>query len=141
MTLKNFAIIKALIDRDLDIHFKKSIPPFNDIFHFKLSSNEEMAPFVNLSCQDRDDVHFLCIDPALIYPNFRKRIFRQDKQFLEIEDDDEALMLVCISQAEDARDYTANMMAPLLINASNGLAKQIVQDKFPVRYPIWDNLS
>ena len=141
MILKNYTVIKSLVDRDLDIHFKKSIPPFGDVFHFKLDSSENLSPFVTLSCQDKKDMHILCIDPALIFENFRFRIFRQDREFLEIESDDEAIMLAAISQYDDARDYTANLMAPFLINTRNGLAKQIVLDKYPVRYPIWDKLN
>ncbi|MCJ8329475.1 MAG: flagellar assembly protein FliW [Lentisphaeria bacterium] len=134
--------IKDLLgQKEPEIFFPEGVPAFENAQSFNLWTNEEVEPFMALSSKEINGFGFFCVDPFLIYPDYKFKLSTQDQTFLEIKNQNEALVLAFVTRTENPEDFTANLMAPIVINISNWQAKQVIVDKYPVRYRIWDNID
>jgi flagellar assembly factor FliW len=96
-----------------------------------------MEPFMMLLSLDIEDFGFFCIDPFLLRPDYKFKLNNEDQKRLKLQNAEDALVLSFVTRAENPEDFTANLLAPVVLNIRNRLAKQIILDKFPVRLNIW----
>ena len=130
-----------LIKQDLVIHFPDGIPAFEDITEYTLTSDSNIEPFMRLTSLQDPDFGFFCIDPFQLDAKYKCRITDQDQKELGIQDPDDVLVLSIVKRAAEPKDFTANLMAPLIMNIRNKRAKQIILDKYPVRLNILEAIN
>ena len=127
-------------DREVVIHFPDGIPAFGDGQSFSLVENEELAPFVMLKSVDVEDFGFFCICPFKLDPNYVIELNEEKQKKLKISDPDDVTALAIVTRTDRPEDFTANLLAPLVINVKNRLAKQVISEKSPVRTNVLDAL-
>src|SRR5210317_1539714 len=116
----------AKLNQELVIHFPEGIPAFEDAQNFTLAGNEEMEPFVMLLSMDIEDFGFFCINPFMLDPNYNFRLSNEDQKKLKLTDPNDVVVLAFVTRAERPEDSTANLLAPIVVNIRNRLAKQII---------------
>ena len=131
----------ASLEKDAVYEFPEGIPAFEEARRFSLLSTDEIKPFLYLKSLDVDGLGFVCIDPFMIYSGYLARISAADMIKLELRDASEAIVLSFVTVQQNPQENTANLLAPIIINLRNRRGRQVILDKYPVRYNIWDNLD
>ena len=122
------------------IEFADGIPGFDGTKQFALISSEDTEPFHWLQAVDEPDISLCVINPFSVVPDYAPRV--PEALLAEIGspiNDDVLLLTVAVIPAETAR-MTTNLMSPILINAKNNQAKQVILEdgEYPVRRPIYE---
>ncbi len=113
---------------------------FSECRRYVLLEHKKGSPFVWLQSLEDEALAFVLIDPLLFKPDYHLQISPEDSRALGMTNDGkgiQALVIVNIS-AEDRGGVTANLLAPIVINVSQKLGKQVVlyQSEYPTRYPL-----
>jgi len=80
------------------------------------------------------------INPFELFPNFSVDISDSDLEDIELRDPvDAVIFLVMVIPRTNPRGATVNMKAPIVVNAKNRKAKQVIalNEDYPVRYPLF----
>jgi len=123
------------------IVIKGSILGFEHLNRFILLNHEENTPLCWLQSIDDPAIAFVVVNPRIIKSDFNPDVFERDLQFLDIKNDNDIALLSIITIRSNPFRMTANLRAPILINAANRMANQIILDNpnYPIQYDILDN--
>ena len=95
------------------------------------------SPLFRLCSLDMPGVDFLVVPPAVFFPDYAPEIDDASAARLELTDAEDALLLVVLTVGQDAGSATANLMAPIVINARTRQAAQVVvEGTHPLRAPL-----
>ncbi|MBD3784562.1 MAG: flagellar assembly protein FliW [Micrococcales bacterium] len=92
----------------------------------------------DLAPLDHDGPRFVTAAAEAFFPDYHPEIDDATAQRLGIEVAEDALVLLVVTIAEDITRSTANLLAPVVVNARTSDAEQVVltgQD-FPLRAPL-----
>ena len=104
------------------------------IIHFAagLPAYEEDSPYVFLQSVRTPDLAFLMTMPLAFFPDYEFTIDDDVEKELGFTSPEEVLIYAILTlSGKEIRDLTANLMAPIVINAVTRRAKQIVLDRSP----------
>jgi flagellar assembly factor FliW len=124
-------------------HFPEGLPAFEDVKEFVFLCKPDTRPFFFMQALEPKDLAFVCIDPFLVCPDYQPIISAADAKFLHLDRPEDALIVSIVTVAKDVHNITTNLQAPVVINISAGIGKQIICDSqnYPVRYRIWEELN
>lgn len=110
-------------------------PKLNEYFMIYDGSNEY---FNYLQAIDDKNVCFIITSPFLIAPDYSIDINDEIIEKLEIKEEKEVMLYSIVTIPEDVKLMTANLRAPLIINARNrkGLQEVIDNECYLVRHRI-----
>ena len=112
-----------------------------ELTQFEVVFKKEEFPFVRINSIDDTNIAFLATDPFTVVKDYETIIDDEEAESVEIIKPDDALILAIATFAKDPCKITLNLMAPLFINRSTGVGKQIVLDNyknFSPRYVIYE---
>ena len=142
MKLDSTTTVRSAIQQDeLHVHFPDGLPAFENARDFALVAKHEIEPFMILQSRGDHDFGFFCIDPFLIYPGYVLVLKDADQQALQAHTQDDLMLLSFVTRTQDPRDFSANLLGPVVINLKKGLARQVVAEDYPVRHNIWQALE
>ena len=131
-------------DPSRSIHFPQGIPGFPHCNRFLLmSENENEDTFFWLQSLDDGDVAFTLMNVYDFLPDYDPRVEEEELEDLG-EVDGRALDIYNIAVIpEYARSTRVNLKAPVVINETTGLGKQVIcsNDEYPIRYMIFEELE
>ncbi|NMR21024.1 flagellar assembly protein FliW [Cellulomonas fimi] len=82
-------------------------------------------------------VRLFVVRPEAFFDGYTPRVDDATRSALALGDDDAALLLVVVHPGEGERPTTANLLAPVVVNAATGAAAQVVLDgDWPLRAPL-----
>lgn len=142
ITTKNFGVIKYNIEDIL--RFEEGIPGFEGLHSFiLLNDNSKDTPFRWLQALDDTDIAFVVIDPRIFKPDYSIDISEDVIKALKIEDISHLLIYVIVVIPDEIEKMTANLKAPIIINAKNNKAMQVVldDDRYLIKHPILEELK
>ena len=131
------------VDTHKTLTFPEGLPGFEGCRLFTVlphhtAESGKGSPFVWLQSLERGDLAFLAIEPHQVFPDYAPRVPRAELESLCLTE--EAVLprlysLLTVPQGDPA-GITANLMAPILINSSARLAKQVVlnTDQYGLRH-------
>ncbi len=124
-----------------ELHFVRPLPGFPDLARFvlvELGDGEEPAILYELRSLEQPHVRFLVAVPAAFFPRYGFDLDESDCKDLGLEDADDALVLVLLTSGADAAATTANLVAPVVVNARTRSAAQVILagTDWPVRAPL-----
>ncbi len=100
------------------VTFPEGIPGFEDELRFAVIGMGENSPFYYLQSINNPALCFILGQPFVFFPNYSIEIGEAEVRKLECGDRREDLAIyVIITVAEDFRQSTANLLAPIIINA------------------------
>lgn len=92
-----------------------------------------------LQSLDQPALSFLLAAPEFFFPTYRPEADAADLQEVELQDPSTGIWMLLVTVPEGhAREATANLRAPLLINPFARLGKQVIlREDYPVRHPLF----
>jgi len=119
------------------LEFPDGLPGFENRHLFTLvphhtANNDKGSPFIWLQSLDDGGLAFLAMDPHQSFPDYTPHISVADLASLCLNEDSggessrPCLYTLLTVPAGDPCGITANLMAPIVINTKNRLAKQVV---------------
>ncbi len=95
------------------------------------------SPLFRLCSLDVPGLDFLVVPPAVFFPDYAPEVDDASAARLELTDAQDALLLVLLTVGADVSAATANLMAPVVINARTRHAAQVVvEGTYPLRAPL-----
>ena len=134
---------KMDIEEDRIIRFPNGLIAFHNIKNYFIIEREDKKfPVCYLQAIDEPDLAFVIINPFLINPDYDFDIPPGDVEELGIEKESDVAVFSILVVPEDVTKMTANLLAPLVINAKKKIGKQIVlQDRrYSTRHLVLDEI-
>jgi flagellar assembly factor FliW len=125
-----------------ELHLVRPLPGFGDLDRFVLVrlGDDDGRPGVvyELRSLQDPDVRFLVGVPTAFFPDYAFELDEVSAEELELQDASDALVLVVLTSGEDVASTTANLLAPVVLNARTRSAAQVILSgtDWPVRAPI-----
>jgi flagellar assembly factor FliW len=137
--IESKALGRVTVPEEHIITFPAGLPGFPEERRYALINSQLKAPFYFLQCVDNPAVGFVVASPAALFPDYRPKNGPVDLQELQAQspEDLQALVLLTFPRGRP-REFTANLISPLLINLGRRLGKQVVIDKphYSSQHPI-----
>ena len=124
--------------RAADLVFDHGLPGFAGARRFSLSSwGADDGPFSLMKCLD-DTAEFLVATPDAFFPDYHPEIDDEVAGWLGITAPDDGLVLVIVTVPEQAKNATANLLGPLVINKTTRRSIQaVLSEDFSAREPLF----
>lgn len=123
------------------INFEDGIIGFPDLKQFAIIYNDEKEKKGAISwLQSLDEPVFAMpvMDPLMVKPDYNPSVEEELLKSLGNLDADNMLVLVTVTVPEDIEKITVNLKAPIVINADERKAAQVIVEGEKVKYPIYD---
>jgi len=129
---------KIEINKEEIIYFPEGIIGFSNFKHYFIVEREEDKPFKWLQSLDNSDLAFVIVNPLFFYPCYKVKISSKDSTLLKLKDEKEGKVFVLVVIPEDPSYTRANLLAPLVINATKKIGKQIILEDsgYPLQYEL-----
>lgn len=115
------------------IGMRGSILGFEQHKRFVLLTVEDNTPLCWMQSVDDPATAFVVINPRIIRPDYAPAISEGELELLDIQRTEEIALLSIVTVRSDPFRATANLRAPILINAAKRLAKQVILDDHDYR--------
>ena len=120
------------------ITFKDGIPAFEEYKYYQIEIDEdEENVFHRLQSLDETELSFIIINPFIFKKDYDFKLTESTIEKLEIEDVEDVVVYTMVNiKDDDIKNMTTNLLAPIIINKKNNLAKQIVlsDTDYPTKY-------
>jgi len=139
---KNFGNIE--INEEDIISFKKGLPGFESYRRFAiLHKVDDENPFKWLQSVDDGKVAFVIINPQFFKDHYEIKVDPNTSDELEIEDIKDVIVYSIVTIPEEVSKMTANLKAPVIINAKKNMGCQLVMDdeRYGFRHLILDEFK
>jgi len=129
------------IDKSRIILMKGGILGFEHLGKYVLLTQNEKTPFWWFQSVEDGSVAFVIINTFAIDPDYEPVISNAKADLLEIASPEDVVLFSVVTIRSDPFTVTANLRAPIMINAKKMLAGQVVlvDPDYPVQYTITEN--
>lgn len=130
---------EVTIEPSTIIEFPEGIPGFQGEKQFVLIPLAPNSPFITLQSVNTAEVGFIAAYPYDFKKDYNFELEQSDKEMLKITSDNDVLVYSIITLKESLANSTLNLLAPIIINSKEKLAKQIVlpnNEENPLHYPL-----
>ena len=118
------------VDEKKIVHFKNGIPAFEDEHEFIILPYEEESPYYFMQSLKSPDLAFLLTIPFLFFPEYTFEVDDESVKELDIQKQESVFYYSMVTIPNGSIRYmTANLVAPIVLNADNMQAKQVVLEK------------
>ncbi|MGH9103900.1 MAG: flagellar assembly protein FliW [Acidimicrobiales bacterium] len=111
----------------MEVAFPSGLPGFPDARRFAFAPLPGLEPFGKLRCLDREQLEFVVVPPAPLFPDYVVRVEEEDAARLGLERSEDALVLLIVTVPQAPAQASANLLGPVVINPAARLAAQVVQ--------------
>ena len=137
---------KIEIDDNKIIHFPSGIIGFPDMTDFALihdSEKESVCAVRWLQSMQEPEFAMPVMDPLVVVPDYNPEVEDELLKPIGELNPESILVLVTMTVPKVIKNMTINLQAPIVINADEKKACQIIvdTDKYPVRFPIYEILD
>ncbi|MBI5440235.1 MAG: flagellar assembly protein FliW [Deltaproteobacteria bacterium] len=138
MIIETRAFGPVEIDEERMMKFVGPMLGFEGADRYALIDLNPESPFKVLQLADRGEICFLVTDPSFFFPNYKVTLSTEEVADLGLTDPSKAAVLLVVTIREGGKRLTANLKAPVVVNAEKLLAKQVVlkTDAYKVDEPI-----
>jgi flagellar assembly factor FliW len=128
MKLTTTRFDEITVDENGIIEMRGPILGFEQHRQYTLLHHNEKTPFMWFQSLEDGAVAFVVIDPHLVKEDYEPLIQDNDIARLEISAAEDVSLLIIVTIQSEPFLVTANLRAPIVINAKKRLAAQIVLD-------------
>ncbi|MFC5700880.1 flagellar assembly protein FliW [Cohnella faecalis] len=108
------------------VQFKGSLLGFEELNEFSITAVEEDSPYAYMQSLQDESIGFLVATPFIFHPDYTFEIEEKDKTLLELKSQEEVAVFNLVTIKEPFTQSTVNLLAPVIINLTNGQARQVV---------------
>lgn len=128
------------------IHFESGIMGFEEYKDFTLlyDSEAEKKPFFSwLQCVTEKGLAFPVVNPLNVMKDYNPVVEEALLEPLGELKDDDIVLLVFATIPKDIKETSVNMKAPIIVNAANGKAIQVILEKgnYSIKHKIIEDIS
>lgn len=124
------------------LHFvEQGLLGFETELDYELSPHNPETPFYWLRSCQTPDLAFLVMEPHLLLADYGFDLPEEEASRLQIQNSEEAFVLVLLTVPDNPLEMTANLLGPLVFNKTSNQGRQIVLEQSPysLRYPLFNN--
>lgn len=123
--------------------FAEGLLGFSDLRKFVLLDDPNDDIFAWLQSCEIPTIAFPVLEPELFTENYRVNLAKSDLDLLKLPSADKARYFTIVTIPQDPTQMTANLKAPVIINAGAKVARQcVLQDNnLAIREPIFAKLQ
>jgi flagellar assembly factor FliW len=136
MSSKLDSIVQQTPNGPVVLYLPEGMLGFSQQTRYVLVREENLHPFFRLQCVDDQDLAFPVMDPHLIDRDYTRLLPSKEIASLKISSRSELLVLVVASLRETPSDSSVNLKAPLLINHTTMMGRQIILPDLDMRAPV-----
>ena len=129
-----------LVDEERIINFRSGLLGFPEHRRFALIQTGEENYFFWLQSVDEPNLAFVVADPAIFFKGYEVPLRDETRQVLRLGDEEgaERVLQVFVICNKVGEWLTGNLLGPLVVNAGNRLAQQVVltEKKWTTRQPL-----
>lgn len=120
------------------INFEHGLPGFEYEKAFVLLPIEENSVFQILQSIQTEDLAFIITSPYTVTTNYNFDLDEATVHALDIQNVNEVAVFTIVSLKDTLAQSTVNLKAPIVLNTTNGKAKQVILDseEFEIRHQI-----
>lgn len=145
MTILTKVFGEVTIDDERIIHFPGGIIGFPDLTDFAMLHDEDDGVETIHWLQSLQEPAFAMpvMDPLIVKEDYNPEVDDELLKPLGEFDPQEMLVLVTVKVPQDIKNMTVNLKGPIIINAKNRTACQVIidGDEYKVKFPIYDILE
>jgi flagellar assembly factor FliW len=136
LTTTRFGIVDVA-EKDV-IYFPIGVPGFAEVHRYILFDHGVNTPLKWLQAVDHPELAFPMVAVAELMADYRMTVSPEDLATLGSNEAADLVTFVILTIPQGAPERTtANLKAPILMNASTRLARQIlIAEDYPIRYPL-----
>lgn len=130
------------LDEKNMIRFPSGLPGFEDLKEYIVLKILDTKPIYWLQSIENKYISLPVIIPFEIFEDYCIEIDDNELMDLNIESQNDILVLNVVVIPDEITKMTANMAAPIIINARLGTGKQLLIDSqdLPVRHPVYEDI-
>ncbi|ARW08476.1 flagellar assembly protein FliW [Bacillus atrophaeus] len=120
------------------IVFESGLPGFSEEKQFVILPLSEDSPFVVLQSVVTENLAFIVVSPFVFFKGYEFDLSESAAELLEIENIEDVEVMTILTMEEPFEKSTANLLAPIIVNRKNMLAKQVVlhNSSYTTKHPI-----
>jgi flagellar assembly factor FliW len=117
------------------LQFGDGLPGFPDAHRFRLEPLDETGMLFALRSVEQEGLRFLLLAPGTFFPGYGVELDDDTVARLGLTTADDALVLLVVTPGEGVASATANLLAPVVVNARTRAAAQVILSgtEWPVR--------
>lgn len=129
------------IDESRIVRMKEGMLGFEHLKKYVLLIPDEKIPFWWFQSIEDGAIAFVVISSLAVKPDYAPVIADDNIKLLKIAAPEDLVLLSAVTIRHDPFKVTANLKAPIVVNAARLLAKQIIllESDYPVQYPVTDS--
>lgn len=119
------------------LHFPEGMIGLPKLRNFIVMPNQKEGPLFWIQCVDDTDIAFVLTDPANFFLDYAIIPDENERQILNIEENDEYFTLAVVTVPPD-QNITVNLSAPILFAPKTNKAIQVILDdpKYKTKTPL-----
>lgn len=117
------------VPENSEIYFMQEIFGFENYRDYYLIEMKDLDNFYWLQSKDEADLAFIVVNPRLFKPEYVLDVDESDIKMIDLENEDDLVDLVIVNVPENPAEMTINLLGPILINAKNRKAIQVISNR------------
>lgn len=130
------------IEDEKILKFPDGIPGLEEYKRFAVLQFDESYPILWLQSTDDSHICLPVVDSFLAHPDYAFDLDDEDIEWLELKGPEELQVIGVLSIPDNIERMTLNLAAPIVINLTTGMARQIILNagEYNVRTPIFHEI-
>ncbi|HBW47181.1 TPA: flagellar assembly protein FliW [bacterium] len=131
-TSENKRLIKTRFGKEVEITDKNLVTIKDGLLGFEtyesyaVIPHGDESPFLWLQSLDEPQLAFITIDPRIFAQDYVPNFSENELSSIELTSISEAVLLAIVVIPDDPKLMTANLQAPIVLNAKNRQGKQMI---------------
>ena len=128
----------TVVPEEIGLRFVAGMPGLEQYSRFTLAGIDD-GPVYWLQCDDEPEIALPVADAFAVTPDYAFELSTTDADALGLEHAADALVLTVLTvPAGGSGPITANLLAPVVVNRTTWLARQVILDgtRHSLRYPL-----
>lgn len=126
------------VDESRIVRMKEGLLGFEQLKKYVLLIPDEKIPFWWFQSIEDGAIAFVVISSFAVKPDYAPKISDDNMKWLKIAVPEDLVLLSVVTIRHDPFKVTANLKAPIMVNAARLLARQavLVESDYPVQYSV-----
>lgn len=121
-----------------EVRFVAPVLGLEHLSSFALVQLDEESPLFSLQSLEDPRTRLLVLAPGAVFADYSPVFDAVSRAAVGLSGDDEGLLLVVVNPGETLAESTVNLLAPILVHPTTGVAAQVVLtgSDYPLRSPL-----
>lgn len=120
------------------ITFREGLPGLPELRKFTLVALQDSFLFYFLQSLENENICFILIDPFALFPEYEFDLPAVEIKRIDSSSSENLAFFCIVNASEGFKNATVNLLAPIIVNTVNKLARQVVlnDSRYLVRHPL-----